>query len=52
MVIRNDVTINHHGMHVSTPSLKHNMPIGLEHREHYRTFIILNQLQDRLACRG
>src|SRR5947208_1509477 len=43
MVVLDDLAIYHHCMHVSTPSLKHNMPVGVEQWEHHWRLIILNQ---------
>ncbi|MFL5659779.1 MAG: hypothetical protein ACJ8BW_00335, partial [Ktedonobacteraceae bacterium] len=34
MVVLDDLAVHHHGMHIPTPGLKHDVTVGMEQREH------------------
>src|SRR6266699_4396252 len=43
VIVLDDLAIHHYCMHVSTPGLKHNVPVGVEQWEHDRRLVIFNQ---------
>src|SRR5213083_1424105 len=52
MVVLDNLAIHHHRMHISTPCLKHNMPIRVKQWEHHRRLVILNQDEISLFAWG